>query len=130
VLADDSLHFALLFPLATGQRKAMGVDSKNLQAQRNIAVAVFVVLFKHVRHSLQTDARLHKQVEAHGVLPTAVVGAVQQRDELLREAVSECDEGFVELGVRDAAAVVGVEAVEEAAPGGEEPPEATVGEEG
>jgi hypothetical protein len=40
----------------------------------------------------------------------------------LGEAVSEGDEGFVELDVGDAAAVVLVEAVEEVAPGGEETP--------
>lgn len=42
----------------------------------------------------------------------------------MRQAVSECDKGFVELGEGDGTAVVGVEAVEETAPGGEEAPEA------
>ena len=41
---------------------------------------------------------------------------------MLREAVPEGDEGFVEFDKRDAAAVVLVEAVEEVAPGGEETP--------
>jgi hypothetical protein len=69
---------------------------------------------------------LHEQIEAHCVSPAAVVGLVEECDELLGEAVAEGDERFVELGVGYAAAVVGVEAVEEAAPGGEEAPEAAV----
>ena len=99
----------------------LGLD---LQAQRNVAVAVVVVLLKHIRHALQTDARLHEQVEAHVVVAAAVVGAVQQLHELRGEAVPEGDEGVCEFAVRDAAGAVGVEAVEEVAPGGKEAPEA------
>jgi hypothetical protein len=98
----------------------------NLQAQRNIPVPVLVVLLKDVRHPLQADARLHEQVETQRVAPAPVVRLVQQRDEALREPVPEGDERFVELGVGDCAAVVGVEAVEEAAPRGEEAPQAAV----
>lgn len=43
------------------------------------------------------------------------------------EAVAEGDERFVEFGVRDGARVVGVKAVEEAAPSREKAPEAAVG---
>lgn len=96
----------------------------NSQAQRNVPVAVVVVLFKHVRHALQADARLHKQVEAHVVVAPAVVRAVQQLDECGGEAVPEGDEGVGELAVGDGAGAVGVEAVEEVAPRGEEAPEA------
>jgi hypothetical protein len=41
---------------------------------------------------------------------------------LLGEAVPEGEEGFIEFSEGDAAAVVGIEAVEEVAPGGEEAP--------
>lgn len=49
----------------------------HLQAQRNIPVAILIVLFKHVRHALQADARLHKEIETQGVAPAAVVGLVK-----------------------------------------------------
>jgi hypothetical protein len=57
--------------------------SFDLQAQCNVSIPVVIVLLEHVRHPLKTDARLHEQIEAHGVLTAAVVCAVQQRDELL-----------------------------------------------
>lgn len=43
---------------------------------------------------------------------------------MLRQAISESNERFVELGVGDGPTVVGVKAVEQPAPGGEETPEA------
>jgi hypothetical protein len=107
--------------------RPLRTDLIHLQAQRNIPIAILIVLLKHVRHALEAYARLHKQIEAHGVAPAAIVRLVQQRDEALRQAVAECDERFVEFGVRDGAAVVGVEAVEEAAPCREEAPEAARG---
>ena len=55
----------------------------NLQAQCDISVPILVVLLEHVRHPLETDARLHEQVKAHGILASTVVGTVQQCDELL-----------------------------------------------
>jgi hypothetical protein len=99
----------------------------HLQAQRNIAITVLVVLLKHIRHAFQRDTRLHKQIKTECITPVAVVCAVQQRDELLRQAVSKGNQSFVELGVRYAAAMVLVEAVEEVAPCGEEAPEAAEG---
>ena len=88
----------------------------NLQAQCNVSVPVLVVSLEYVRHALETDARLNKQIKRDCILAAAVVGAVQQRDKLLREAVSKGDERFVELRIRYTAAVVLVEAVEEGAP--------------
>jgi hypothetical protein len=91
---------------------------QDLQAQRDIPIPVIVVLLEHVRHALQADACLHKQVKAHVVVAAPVVRAVQQAHELRREAVSEGDKGFGKLVVGYTAGVVGVEAVEEATPGG------------
>lgn len=100
---------------------------KDLQAQRNIPIPVVIVLLKHVRHTLQTDARLHEQVEAHVVVAAAVVRRVQQLHKLRGQAVPKGDEGVGELAVGNAAGAVGVEAVEEVAPRGEEAPEAALG---
>ena len=55
----------------------------NLQAQCDVSVPILVVLLENVRHPLETDARLHEQIEAHGILATTVVRTVQQCDELL-----------------------------------------------
>ena len=55
----------------------------NLQAQCDVSVPILVVLLENIRHPLETDARLHEQIEAHGILATTVVRTVQQCDELL-----------------------------------------------
>lgn len=39
-----------------------------LKAQRNVSITVIVILLEHIRHPLQTDASLHKQVKAHNAL--------------------------------------------------------------
>jgi low affinity Fe/Cu permease len=94
----------------------------DLQTQRNIAIPILVVLLENIRHALQTNARLDEQIETQRIPAAAVVCLIQQRDEALRETVAECDESFVELGERYAAAMIGVEAVEKVAPRGEEAP--------
>jgi hypothetical protein len=114
LLAVDVLAFAT--PNTTGY----------LQAQCNVAVTVLVVLLEHVRHALQTDAGLDKQIKAHGVVTSTVVGTVEQSDEPRRQTVAKGDEGFVELGVGYAARVIGVEAVEQAAPCRKKSPKTTV----
>ena len=88
----------------------------HLQAQRDIAVAILVILLEDVRHPLQANTRLHEQIEAQRVASVAVVRAVQECDERLRETVSEGDEGFVEFSVGYTAGMVLVETVEQAAP--------------
>lgn len=96
----------------------------HLQAQRNISIAILVILLKHIRHALQANARLDEQVEAEGVAAVAVIGAVQQRDKLLRQAVSKRNQRLVELRIRYAAAVILVEAIEQSAPRRQETPKA------
>ena len=52
-----------------------------------------------------------------------LVGAVEDADEGVAEAVAEGDEGVGVLVERDGAAAVGVEAVEQPPPGGQEGPQ-------
>lgn len=85
---------------------------QDLQAQSNVPIPVLVILLEDVGHPLQTDARLHEQVEAHCVLTAPIIGTIEQCDELLRQAVPKCDQSFVELDVGNGSAVVGVKAVE------------------
>lgn len=95
-----------------------------LKAQRDISIPVVIIPLEHIRHALQRDTRLNKQVKAHDILIALVIRAEQQLDKLRAEAVSEGDEGVCELGQRDAAAAINVEAVEESAPRCEEGPKA------
>lgn len=83
-----------------------------LKAQRNVSIAVVVVLFEYVRHALERDAGLDKEVEAHDALVALVVGAEDELDKLRGEAVAEGDEGVCELGEGDVAGAVDIEAVE------------------
>jgi len=99
---------------------------KLLKAQRHEPIPIIIIPLKHIRHPLQTDTALHEQIETHRALAALVVGAEQQRDEGGGERVAESDEGVAELLHGNGAAAVGVEAVEEGAPGGEEGPEVAV----
>lgn len=108
-------------------------SNMHLQAQRNIPIPIRVVLLEHIRHPLQANARLHKQIEAQHLLPLAVVAAAprlvlrvraeQQLHELRAQAVPERDQGVLELAQRNRARAVRVEAIEKAAPRRQETPQ-------
>lgn len=108
------------------QNQTYREEEEHLQTQRNIPIPIIVILLEHIRHALQADAGLHKEVETHVVVAATIVRAVQELDELRRKTVPECDEGVCEFVIRDAARAVDVKAVEEVAPRGEEAPEAAV----
>ena len=97
-----------------------------LQAQGDVAIAVFVVLLEDVRHALQADAGLHEEVEADSVLPSPVIGAVKQSHELRREPVTKGNECFAELGIGNLAGTIYIKSIKETAPGREKAPEAAV----
>lgn len=58
-------------------------SESNLQTQCNIPIAILIIFFKHIRHPLEANTRLNKQIKAHSVLPAAIISAIQQRDKLL-----------------------------------------------
>ncbi|KAI7360309.1 EF-hand [Hortaea werneckii] len=105
----------------------------DLQAQRNIPIPIDIVLLKHIRHALKRNARLDEEIETEHALPDPLVPAPtrlrlreraeQQLHELRTKSVSEGYQGVFELAQTDTAAAVRVEAVEEGAPGGQEPPQ-------
>lgn len=97
---------------------------KVLKAKRDVPIPIFIILLENIRHPLERNTSLHKQVKAHDALPPLIIRPEQQLHEPGREAVPEGDEGVCELLERDVAGAVDVEAVEEGAPGGEEGPEA------
>jgi hypothetical protein len=103
-------------------------ERQDSQAEGDIAVPVIVVLLENICHALQADTRLHKEVEAHGILAAAVVSAEHERDELRREAVAEGHERIAEFVEGDVAAAIDIEAVEECAPCCQKAPEPAVAE--
>lgn len=71
----------------------------HLQAQRDITVAILIILLKNIRHSLQTNTCLDEQVETECIAAIAVICAVEQSDELLGKTVSKGDQGFVKFSI-------------------------------
>ncbi|KAI6875713.1 EF-hand [Hortaea werneckii] len=113
--------------------KSRKKKQSHLQAQRNIPIPIDIVLLKHIRHALKRNARLDEEIETEHALPDPLVPAPtrlrlreraeQQLHELRTKSVSEGYQGVFELAQTDTAAAVRVEAVEEGAPGGQEPPQ-------
>jgi len=96
---------------------------RNLQTQGDITVPVLVVLLEDVGHTLEADASLDEEVEAHSVFVAAVVGAEQQLHELRRQPIAEGHKRLAELVVRDVARPVHVEPVEQVPPRCQEAPQ-------
>jgi hypothetical protein len=92
------------------------------QAKSNIAISIFVVLLKHVRHSLQADTSLHKQIEAHCFFVSPVIRSEQDLYKLRRQSVTECDEGLAELAIGNIAGVIDIKLIKEVAPCGKKSP--------
>jgi hypothetical protein len=108
------------------QIKIKPTRQKLLKTQRDISVSIIIVLFEHIRHPLQDDATLHKEIETHLPFATLVVRRVEQVDERGGKSVAEGNEGFGVFVERYVSALVLVESVEEGAPCGEEAPESAI----
>ena len=104
------------------EEKGLHTSQKLLKAQRDIPIPIIIIFFKHVRHSLKANTALHKQIEAHAVIASFIVGSKHQPNKRRRQAIPECNEGFAVLVIRDVSAAVFVEAVEESTPSGKEAP--------
>lgn len=107
-------------------KKKQLTGQKLLKTQRNIPISIIIILFKNVRHPLQNDTTLHKQVEAHAVFSAFGIRSVQQIDKGGAESVAKGNQGIGVLVKGNVTAFVFVETVEEGAPGGEEGPETTM----
>lgn len=91
-----------------------------------------VVLLEHVRHPLQTDASLHKEVETESLLPARAIApparrpgirAKKQLHKLRTQPVAKGDQSITKLGQIDRGTAILVEAIEEVAPRGQEAPQ-------
>lgn len=96
-----------------------------LETQRDIPIPIIVILLEHIRHSLQRNARLHKQVEAKLALAALVVRLEQQLDKAVRQPVAERNQRVGEFVALDVTGAVRVEAVEQRAPRRQERPQPT-----
>lgn len=99
---------------------------EDAQAERNIPIPISIILLENVRHALERNTRLHKQIERQHAAPLDVVRVEQQADVVVTKTVSERDERGRELVERDGAAAVDVEAVEQLAPFRQEAPQAAL----
>ena len=50
----------------------------NSQAQRNISIPIIIILLKHLRHPLQTNTALYKQIEAYSILACSATRLVSK----------------------------------------------------
>lgn len=89
---------------------------KVLKVDRNVPVAIVVVLFKRIRHALQRDTRLHKQIKSNDSSVLAVVVFEQKLNKPIRQAVLERHKRVLELVHGNVAAAVRVEPIENGAP--------------
>jgi hypothetical protein len=108
----------------TGTKVKTGI--RYLQAKSYVPISIIVVLLKHIRHPLQADARLHKQIEAHGLFIPPVIRLEQELHKLWRQSVPECDKRLAELGVGDIAGAIDVKLIKKVAPRSEKPPQSAI----
>ena len=97
---------------------------KLLKAQRHKPIPIIIIPLKRIRHPLQRNTRLHKQIKAQAPLPSLIKRPKQKTHKPLTKPIPKRHQRGAELVQADVARAIGVEAVEEGAPGGEEGPEA------
>ncbi|KFZ19097.1 hypothetical protein V501_00837, partial [Pseudogymnoascus sp. VKM F-4519 (FW-2642)] len=97
---------------------------KLLKAQRHKPIPIIIIALKRIRHPLQRYTRLDKQIKAQTPLPPLIKRPEQESHEPLTQPIPKRHQRVPELIQADVAGAIGVEAVEEGAPGGEEGPEA------
>ena len=101
-------------------------SQKFFKTQSNIPIPIIIVFLKNIRHPLQNDTTLHKQIKAHAILSAFVVSSEQQLDKGGAEPVAKRNKGIGVFVKGDVTAFVFVETVEEGAPSREEGPETTI----
>ena len=113
---DASIYHHLLLISHPSSHLPQYLLQKVLKGERDEAVTIVVVFFKRIRHALERDARLHKQVETEVALGTLVVLAEQDLGEAVAKSIPERVQCLAELLKRDVAAVIAIKPVKQAAP--------------
>lgn len=96
-----------------------------LEAESDKSVPVFVVLLKDVRHPLQRNTRLDKQIKTHDAFAAFVVRAKEQVNKLRTESVPKRNQRICKLAQRNVAAAIHVKPVKECAPRRKKRPQPT-----
>ena len=95
-----------------------------LKAQRHKPIPIIIVPLKRIRHPLEGNTSLHEQIKTQAPLPPLIKRPEQEPYKAVAQPVPERHQRGAELIEADVSRAIGVEAVEEGAPGGEEGPEA------
>jgi hypothetical protein len=56
-------------------------SQKLLEAHRNVAITIGIILLEYVRHALETNTTLDEKVEGHGASLATIIYAVHMRHE-------------------------------------------------
>jgi hypothetical protein len=103
----------------------------NLQAQSDIPIPIVIIPLEHIRHPLQANASLHKQIKTQPVLPGTLIAPrprilrisiEQQLNKLRAQPVSKRHQRIRELEMRNTPAPVLVKAIEQPPPSRQESP--------
>ena len=105
------------------------LSEKFFEAERNIAISVFIISFEDIRHPLQADTSLHKKIEAHSIAePTSaspsffqpcsfiVICSVQYPHKWLCKSIAKSDQCFREFTQRYSSTAILVKAFEKLSP--------------
>lgn len=105
-------------PLLTKQNFKLDLRTcqKLFKAQGYIAIPVIVISFKDIRHPLENNTALHKEIKAHVISPTLIIRAEEKSNEGGGEAVAKSYESFRIFGVGDISALVFIKTFKEGAP--------------
>lgn len=95
-----------------------------LKAQRDIPIPIIIIPLKHIRHPLQTNTALHKQIKAHIPASTLLVRPIQYPHKRRAQAIPKRHQRIAILVKADIAGAILVKAIEEIAPRRQKSPEA------
>ena len=99
-------------------------SQKLLKAQRNVPIPIIVIPLEHIRHPLQTNTALNKQIEAHIPASTLLIRPIQYPHKHRAQAVPKRHQSIAVLVKADVAGAILVKAIEEIAPRRQKGPQA------
>lgn len=139
VINPEAGESLLTIPVSPSSQRCLGLiptGQKLFKTHGNIPIAIIIIPLEDIRHPLQTDTSLNKQIKAHAVTHRAL----RRRTYLARLAferleehghkrraqpIPKGDQRFLKLLQTDPSAAVLVEPVEQLPPRGEVAPQRT-----
>jgi len=95
-----------------------------LKTHRDIAIPINIILLEHIRHPLQRNAALHEQIKTHRLTPPLLICPVQYSHKCTTQPIPECHQRFRIFIKRYVSAPILIKTIKQAAPSGEEGPQA------